>query len=191
MRFTILIILVIVLGLTGCAGPNAQWINVQPRVLSVPALPQAPSVNIKVIYPSRQLLIGSMTSRMGDITTVSLTDNITWELTKTAEQTLQRMGVETSLSGNAQLTLTVQNMSLNLRSDGFRQELIGELSILSELTTSAGSFKRAYQREARQEVLTKPSQDKSKEFIDKMTSDVFFRVFNDPGLTRLLISAGA
>lgn len=191
MRLTYLILILIVLSLlAGCSGPLPQRVNLQPEVVSAPRLPQSMPLRVDVVYPSRQLQIGSVADRLGNEVPVSVTDNIRSELNQAALNTLERMGVATSSQANANLTLTLEHLSYHLRSDGVRRELIGVMRISMQAVDGQRRYQGKFESESREEVLRTPTEQKTREFINDLASEVLFQAFNDPEFTRYLI-AGA
>ncbi|WP_417581281.1 YajG family lipoprotein [Nitrincola sp.] len=192
MRPTLRLILIVtcIALIAGCSGPTPQRVNLQPEVISVPRLPQSMPLRVDVAYPSRQLQIGSIADRLGNEVPVSITDDIRTELTQAALKTLERMGVVTSSQANAQLTLTLENISYHLRSDGVRRELIGVMRINMEAVDGQRRYQGGFESETREEILRTPTDQKTREFLNDLASEVLFQAFNDPEFTRYLI-AGA
>lgn len=185
--FPLLLILTLVVG---CSGPMPQRINLQPEVVSAPRLPQAMPVRVTVNYPSRQLKIGTVADRLGNEVPVWITDNVHQELLQATNRTLERMGVVTGNHANAQLTLTLENLTYHLRSDGVRRELIGEMHISLQVVDGQRQYRGRFEADRREEVLRTPSEQKTREFVNALASDALFQAFNDPEFTRFLI-AGA
>lgn len=188
--YRLILIVTCIALVAGCSGPLPQRVNLQPEVVSVPRLPQAMPLRVDVVYPSRQLQIGSVADRMGNEVPVSVTDNIRAELTQAALKTLERMGVETSNQANANLTLTLEDISYHLRSDGVRRELIAVMRINLEAVDGQRRYQGRFESESREEVLRTPTEQKTREFLNDLASEVLFQAFNDPEFTRYLI-AGA
>lgn len=191
-RPTGLLLLLIIVSLTlGCSGPLPQRINLQPEVISVPRLPQSIPVNTRVTYPSEQLKIGTVADRLGNEVPVWVTDNLKQQMSAALNQTLTRMGVDTRGDANAQLTLSVEDLSYILRSDGLRRELIGNIQVNLQVTEGQRQFQGRFESDRREEILRTPSEEASREFINSLASDVLFQALNDPEFTRFLIAGVA
>ena len=191
MRIIGLITLAISLSLiVGCSGPLPQRINLAPEVVSAPRLPQSMPVRVDVNYPSLQLKIGTVADRLGNEVPVWVTDNIRNEIQRAVTQTLTRMGVATSSNANAQLTMSIDHLSYNLRSDGIRRELVGDMRISMQVVDGNRRYQGKFESNRREEIFRTPSEDKSHEFINALASDALFQALNDPEFTRFMI-AGA
>ncbi|WP_160142009.1 YajG family lipoprotein [Nitrincola tapanii] len=174
--------------LSGCAGPLPQRVTLQPEVTSVPRLPKSVPLNVEVQYPHRQLKIGTIADRVGNETMVSVTDNISGEIRRAAINTLNRMGVNASDNmAPTRLTLTLEQIHYNHRSDGIRRELIGVMKIRMQASDGRRQYNGTFEAEKREEVLRTPSEQKSREFMNELASDVLTQAFNDPNFTRFLI----
>lgn len=191
MRIIGLITLAISLSLiVGCSGPLPQRINLAPEVVSAPRLPQSMPVRVDVNYPSLQLKIGTVADRLGNEVPVWVTDNIRSEIERATVQTLTKMGVMSHSSASAQLSLSIDHLSYNLRSDGIRRELVGDMRISMQVVDGNRRYQGKFESNRREEILRTPSEAKSHEFINLLASEALFQAFNDPEFTRFLI-AGA
>ncbi len=189
----ILGLIVFALSLTlvvGCSGPLPQRINLAPEVTSAPRLPQSIPVSVDVNYPSLQLKIGTVADRLGNEVPVWITDNIRNEVQKATTQTLNKMGVVTQATADAQMSLSIDHLSYNLRSDGIRRELVGEMRISMQVIDGQRRYQGTFEADKREEIFRTPSEEKSHEFINALASDALFQALNDPEFTRFLI-AGA
>lgn len=176
--------------LTGCSGPSPHRINLSPEVVSAPRLPQSIPVRVDVNYPSLQLKIGTVADRFGNEVPVWVTDNIRNEIQRAATQTLNRMGVVTTSNANAQLSLTIDHLSYNLRSDGIRRELVGNMRVSMQVIDGTRRYNGRFESNRREEIVITPTESRSIEFINALASDALFEAFNDPEFTRFMI-AGA
>lgn len=191
MRIIGLITLAISLSLIiGCSGPLPQRINLAPEVISAPRLPQSMPVRVDVNYPSLQLKIGTVADRLGNEVPVWVTDNIRNEIQSAMTETLTQMGVITRSNAAAQLSLTIDQLSYNLRSDGIRRELIGGMRLSMQVMDGNRRYQGSFESDRREEIFITPSEAKSQEFINALASDALFQALNDPEFTRFLI-AGA
>ena len=191
MRLITLIVLTITTSfLLGCSGPLPQRINLAPEITSVPRLPQSMPVRVIVNDSNLRKEIGTVTDRLGHTVPVHVTDNIRNEIHSAITQTLNRMNVISSSAASSQLTLTIDNLTYNLRSDGIRRELIGEMRISMQVVDGNRRYQNSFQSNRREEIFRTPSELRSHEFINALANDVLFQAFNDPEFTSFLI-AGA
>lgn len=188
MRTLPLTILLSMLLLIGCtSGPMPQRIYFEPQITSVPRLPSSIPLSVEVRYPQQQLKIGTLADRFGNETTISVTDGMTAEFQRAAINTLNRMGVQTSASSNARLVLTLDQVTYFLRSDGVRRELVGEIRMSMNVNDGRRSYSGKFEAAQRQEVLATPNEQKSREFMNEVATDLLTQAFNDPEFTRYLI----
>lgn len=176
--------------MVGCSGPTPHRLNLSPEVVSAPRLPQSVPVRVDVNYPSLQLKIGSVADRLGNEVPVWVTDNIRNEIQRSAIQTLNRMGVVTTSNANAQLSISIDHLSYNLRSDGIRRELVGGMKISMQVIDGTRRYNGRFESNRREEILMTPTESKSIEFVNALAADALFEAFNDPEFTRFMI-AGA
>lgn len=188
MRTLSLTIILSMLFLIGCtSGPMPQRIYFEPQITSVPRLPSSMPLSVEVRYPQQQLKIGTLADRFGNETTISVTDGMTAEFQRAAINTLNRMGVQTNASSNARLVLTLDQVTYFLRSDGVRRELVGEIRMSMSVNDGRRSYSGKFEAAQRQEVLATPSEQKSREFMNEVATDLLTQAFNDPEFTRFLI----
>lgn len=191
MRLINLLIIALLLGLVaGCAGPLPQRINLEPNVVSVPRLPQSMPVSVDVNYSSKQLKIGTVADRLGNEVPVWITDNIRQEIQQSTLGALTRMGVTTASNASAKMSLSIDHLSYNLRSDGLRRELVGEVRLNVQVADGQRRYQGRFESDMREEIVRTPSEQKTHTFLNDLVSDALFQALNDPEFTRFLI-AGA
>lgn len=184
----LLLLLCALLLASGCSGPAPQRIHLQPEVITTPRLPSAVPLQVEVVYPHRKLKLGTVADRLGNETIVSVTDDLSAEIRAALIDGLRRMGVQApSANASTRLTVTIEEMTYHLRSDGLRRELIGTLKLRMQASDGRRHYRGEFAQELREEVLTTPTEVKSREFLNQLASQVLTEALNDPEFTRYLI----